>query len=75
MNPLDGALPVPCVPVWVTHALVAHRLCMHLLTAESQSTAGLLFSSHCLCGMILLTLYFMVGLAGFKTRANAFLSA
>ena len=42
MHPLDGDLPAPHVPVWVTRgALVAHRYtyCMRLLAAEARSSA------------------------------------
>ena len=42
MHPLYGALPVPYVPVWVTHgAVIAHRYTMRLLAAEPRSIAGL----------------------------------
>ena len=45
-----------------------------LLAAELRSTAGLLFSCQYLCGTILVTPYSIgVGLAGFKSRANAVL--
>ena len=57
------------------HAVLWSQTCilMRLLTAESRSTAGLLFPSQCLCGTIMPTLYSMhgVGLEGFKSRANA----
>ena len=56
-----GAVPVPYVPAWVTRgALTAHRstyIVMHLITAGSRCTAGLLFPSQYLCGRILLTLW------------------
>ena len=46
VHPLNGALPVPYVPVRVTRgALVAHRLWSHRLAAEPCSTAGFLFPS------------------------------
>ena len=53
---------IVCQLVRVTRgALVAHRYTyMRLLAAEPRSTAGLLFSSRCLCRAILLTLYSMV---------------
>ena len=57
MQTLCGVLPVPYVPVQVTHvALVAHRY----IDAQPRSIAGLLFPSQCLCRTILLTLYAMV---------------
>ena len=48
---------------------------MHLLAAELHSSQRRLFAFQCLCGMILLTLFDGVGLAGFMSRANAFLLA
>ena len=45
------------------------------LQQDHSSTAGLLFPSWCPSGTIFLTLYLMVGDAGFKSRANAFLLA
>ena len=60
-HPLNGALPGPCVPARVTRcALVAHRYTYAPLAAEPRSKAGLLFSSRCLSGTILLTPYSMV---------------
>ena len=54
MHPLNDALPGPYVPVLVTRgALVAHRYTY----APPRSTAGLLFSSQCPSGTILLTPY------------------
>ena len=76
MHPLSGALPGPYVPVQVTHGvLVANRgILMRHLAAEPRSAAGLLFSSLCPSGTILLTLYSMVwDWRGFKTMANVFL--
>ena len=49
---------------------------MRVLAAKLSSTAGLLLPSQCPSGTILLTLipiFDCVGLAGFKSRANAFL--
>ena len=71
MHPLNGALPGPYVPVRVTRGAVVTRRYPY---AEPRGTAGLLFLSRCPCGMILLTPY-GVGLAGFKSRTNAFLLA
>ena len=57
MHPLNDALPGPYVPVLVTSgALVAHiGMPMLHLAAEPRSAEGLLFSSQCPSGMILLT--------------------
>ena len=52
VHPLNGALPGPYVPVRVTRGALVHRL-----AAEPRSTAGLLFSSRCPSGTILLTPY------------------
>ena len=59
---LNGALPVPYVPVQVTRgALVAHRyMLMSLLEEEPRSITGPLVSSQCLFGMMLLALYTMM---------------
>ena len=61
VNPLNGALPGPYVPVRV-HAVLWSHICslMRFRGAEPHSTAGPLFSSQCLTGTILLTLYSMV---------------
>ena len=60
-HPLCGALPVPCVPVRVTRGdLIAHRYTFAPLSCEPRSTAGLLFPSQYLSGMIWLTPYLMV---------------
>ena len=77
MHPLYGTLPVPYVPVWVTRgALVAHRYtyvpprcrtsqyCRTFIPLSVSPWNGLddpVFDG--------------VGLAGFKSRANAFLLA
>ena len=59
-HPLYGALPLPYVPVWVTHnALVAHRY-TYVPPRCLRCSAVPLFLSLCPCGMILLTLYLMV---------------
>ena len=64
-----------CQPV-TRGALVAHRTFMHRRSAEPCSTAGLLFPSRCPSGTTLLTPYSMVwDMAGFKSRANAYLLA
>ena len=57
----DGVLPVPNVPVRITHgALAAIGTLMRLLTAEPRSTATLLFLSQYLIGTILLIMYSML---------------
>ena len=61
VHPLNGALPGPYVPARVTRgARGLHGTLMHRLSAEPCSTAGLLFSSRCPSGTILLTPYSMV---------------
>ena len=61
VHPLNGALPGPYLPARVTRgALVAHRYTYAPLAAEPCSTAGLLLSSRCPSGTILLTTYSMV---------------
>ena len=75
MHPFYGALPVPYVPVRVTRgALVAHRYTYAPPCWKPRSTAGLLIPFQYLCIIILLTLAVPdgVGLAGFKSRDNAF---
>ena len=58
VHPLNGALPLPYVPVRFTRcALVAHRYTYAPLRC---STAGLLLPSRCPSGTILLTAYSMV---------------
>ena len=61
VNPNNGALSGPYVPMRITRvALVAHRLLMLLLAIEPRSTGGLLFPFLCHSGPILLTSYTMV---------------
>ena len=58
VHPLNGDLPEPYVPVRVARgALVAHR---YTYARPRCRTAGLLFSSRCPAGTILLTAYSMV---------------
>ena len=62
MHPLCGALPVPYVPVRVTRgALIAQRYTYALSVS--------------LCNDLVDPVFDGVGLAGFKTRSNAFLLA
>ena len=60
-HPLGGALPVPLCQS-VIHALLWSHIgiLLRLLAAEPRSTAGLLFLSQYLSGMIWLTPYLMV---------------
>ena len=70
------ALPGPCVPVRVTRdALVAHRYTYAPLRFRTCSTAGLLFPSRCTWNDLSNPVFDGVGLAGFKSRANASLLA
>ena len=69
IHPLNGALPGPYVPVWVTRgALVTHR-CTYApprcRTSQYSRTFILLSVSH--------PVFDGVGLAGCKSRVNAFL--
>ena len=61
VHPLNGALPGPYVPDRLHAVLWLHiGTLMHRLAAEPCSTEGLLFSSRCPSGTILLTPYSMV---------------
>ena len=78
LHPLYGALLEPYVPVRLHAALWSHiSTLMRLLAAEPSTIAGLLFHFQYLCGTILINdpVFDGVGLAGFKSRANAFLLA
>ena len=77
MHPLSGALPVPYVPASVTRgALVAHR---HSFTPSrcrtSQYRKTFVSLSVSLWNDLSDPVFDGVGLAGFKSRANAFLLA
>ena len=77
MHPLSGALPLPHVPAHVNRgALVAHRHSFappHCRNSQySRSFAPLLVS---LWNDLSDPVFESVGLAGFKSRANAFLLA
>ena len=79
-NPKDtlcGALPVPYVPVWVTHgALIAHWYTfapLHCRTSQYRRTFILL--SVFLWNDPVDPIFDGGGLAGFKSRSNAFLLA
>ena len=61
MHPLNGALPGPYVPVWVTRgALVTHRYTYAPPHCRTSQYSRILFPSRFPCGMILLTPYLMV---------------
>ena len=77
MHPLSGALPLPYVPARVTPgALVAHR---HSFAAPRCSTSQyhrtFVLLSASLWNDFSETVFDGVGLALFKSRANAFLLA
>ena len=77
MHPLCGALPVPYVPVRVTRgALIAHRYTYappRCRTSQYRRTFILLSVSH--WNDLVDPVFDGVGLAGFKSRSNAFLLA
>ena len=61
VHPLNGALPGPYVQCGLREVLWLHiDTPMHRITAESLSTAELLFPSLCPTGTIFLTSYLMV---------------
>ena len=76
-HPLCGALPVPYVPVWVIRgALIAHRYtfappCFR----TSQYRRTFIHLSVSLWNDLVDPVFYGVGLAGFKSRSNAFLLA
>ena len=77
MHPLYGALRVPYVPVRVTRgAVIAHRYTYappHCRTSQYRRTFVL--GSVFLWNDLSDPMFDGVGLAGFKSRANAFLLA
>ena len=78
MHPLiNDALPEPYVPVWVTRgALVAHRYTYAPTRCRtSQYHRTFVQISVSLWNYLVDPLFDGVGLAGFKSRANAFLLA
>ena len=61
MHPFNGDLPGPYVPSGLQAVPWSHiDILTRSLVAEPRSTAGLLFSSQCSSGTILLTTYSMV---------------
>ena len=77
MHPLCGALPVPYVPVRVTlGAVIAHRLTyVPPRCRTSQYRPTFIPLSVSLWNDLSDPVFHGVGLAGFKSRANAFLLA
>ena len=76
-HPLCGALPVPYVPVRVTHdSLIAHRYTFVLPRCRtSQYCRTFIPLSVSLWNDLVDPVFDGVGLAGFKSRSNAFLFA
>ena len=77
MHPLGGALPLPYVPPRVSHGdLVAHR---HSFAPPRRRTfqyrRSFVPPSVSLCNNLSDPVFDRVELAGFKSRANAFLLA
>ena len=61
MHHLNGALPGPYTPEWITPgALVAHRYTYAPPRCRTSHSAGLLFPSQCPLGTTLLTPYSIV---------------
>ena len=77
MHPLIGALPGSCVPVRVTRgALVAHRYTYALPSCRTlQYSRTFIPFSVSLWNDLAKLVFDGVGLAGFKSRANASLLA
>ena len=77
MHPLNGAPPGPYVPVRVTRgALVAHRYTYAPPRCRtSQASRTVILFSVSLWNDVANSVFDGVGLAGFKSRANAFLLA
>ena len=77
VHPLNGALPGPYVPVWITRgALVAHRFTYALPRCRtSKYRRTLIALSVSFWNDLANPVFVGVELAGFKSRANAFLLA
>ena len=77
MHPLNGALPGPYMSVRVTRgALVAHRYTYEPPRCRtSQYSSTFIPQSVSLWNDLANPVFDSVGLAGFKSRANAFLLA
>ena len=74
VHTLNGALPGPYVPVWVTRgSLVAHRYTYSPLRCRtSQYSMTFISLSVSLSNDLANPVFDGVGLAGFKSRSNAF---
>ena len=73
-HPLNGALPEPYMPVWVTCCtLVAHRYTYAPPRCGPHRTAGLLSLSPCLSGMICCPCIRSCGTCGFQEWGQCFL--
>ena len=77
MHPHCGALPVPYVPVWVTRGtLIAHRYTYAPPSCRTSQYHRILIPlSVSLWNDLVDPVFDGVGLAGFKSRPNAFLLA
>ena len=77
MHPLCGALPVPYVPVWVTRgAVITHRYTYVPPRCRTLHYGRIFIPlSVSLWNDLSNPVFDGVGLAGFKSRANAFLLA
>ena len=76
MHPLYAALPVPYVPVRVTRGAIAHRYTYAPPRCRtSQYRRTFVPFSVSLWNALSDPMFDGVGLAGFKSRANAFLLA
>ena len=79
MHPLNGALPLPYVPVWITRgSLVPHRYTYAPPRCRTLQYSRTFIQSRCPSGTILSLwnpIVDGVGLAGFKSMANVFLLA
>ena len=75
MHPRHGALPVPYMCQRGLHAVYwSHiSILMRLIATEPLCTGGLLLPSQCQWNVLADNIFDGVGLAGFKSRANAFL--
>ena len=77
LHPLNGVLPGPYAPVRVTRcALIAHRFTYALPRCRaSQFSRTIVPLSVSLWNDLVSLVFDCVGVAGFKSRANAFLLA
>ena len=75
MHPLNGDVPGPYLPAWVTRgALVAHQYTYTPFRCRTSQYSRIILSlSVSLWNDLANPVFDGVGLAGFKSRANAFL--